>query len=170
MSNITINRPWPSSFSWSSAAYSHSSLEQIHKLCRNYVASLDLGCSGVKHTRSYPGLSADMDSRERYKLWCRGWKSAYAELSALIRVMKTYRRTVRFPKLTPEQQKRVAAYNSGANQQPEQLLRGLAERHLHRLQETAQVMLNARYNAKLAAAEARRRDLEQRSGPLAKAA
>lgn len=95
-------------------------LDQVHKLARNYIASLDLGCVNMRlvpivdNNCSTEGL----DGRERYLLWVKNWKLFYKELSVLIRYYKHDR-----------------AGNAG---------------HIDRLKETAQVMLNARYNAKLA--------------------
>ena len=156
---IEINRPWISSFSFKTAPYSDGRLEQIHKLSRNFVASLDLGCPGVNHVKIYerhnPGK---MDPRERYKLWVSSWKQIYAEVGQIIRLLKKFRKTVRFPKLTEEQNRwALTGTVNGSNANAAMILRSLSERHLARMQETAQVLLNARYNAKLAATEARRR-------------
>jgi hypothetical protein len=157
--NVYINHPWHSSFGFNSP-YSDARLEQIHKLTRNLVAALDMGCPNVRHAPNWPGRTRGMSPREVYKLWVSDWRTIYKNLSNLIAEMKRFRKTVRFPELTEVQKQRVAAANPGANASPEALLRGLSDRHLWRLQETAQVMLNARYNAKLAAAEARRRERE----------
>lgn len=161
---IVINRPWISSFSFEGAPYSDTKLEQVHKLSRNYVASLDLGCPNVKPVKSYG------DQREAYKAWIADWKKVYAGVSSTIRLLKTFRKTTRFPALTADQQKQFDIHNSGANQPASMVLRGLSERHLARMQETAQILLNARYNAKLAAAEARRRYLAAQDAELKQAA
>ena len=161
--NVYINHPWHSSFNFG-APYSDARLEQIHKLCRNLVASLPLGCPNVRHAPSWPGYSPSMSPGQVYRLWVSDWKVVYGAVSALIRQMKTYRRTVRFPALTEQQRQSYATANPGGNYTPEEGLRMLSERHLTRLQETAQVLLNARYNAKLASAEAWRRRRADEAG------
>jgi hypothetical protein len=167
---VEINRPWFSSFSFKQAAFSMNKLEQVHKLSRNFVCSLDLGCPSAKHVKA-PGTTPGMSQRELYKVWVSDWKRIYNEVSGLIRTLKTYRRTARFPVLTPEQQALFVAENKGTNQEAPAYLHSLASYQLARLQETAQVLLNARYNAKLAAAEARRRTIAERSStPVAAAA
>jgi hypothetical protein len=147
---IVINRPWISSFNFEAAPYSDTKLEQIHKLSRNYVSSLDLGCPHVSPVKSYE------DDREAYKAWVADWKRVYAGVSNTIRLLKTFRKTVTFPALTSVQKAICAREYSGEVDYASKL-NALSERQLGRMQETAQILLNARYNAKLAAAEARRR-------------
>lgn len=154
-----INRPWISSFSFAQAPFGDAKMEQVHKLTRNFVASLDLGCPHVRHVRNYAGMSKDMDQRGYYKLWVTNWKTVYREVSGIIRLMKQFRKTTKFPKLSEAQLRIFKMLNPGVNEFHADTLRQLAFRHLPRLKETAQVLLNARYNAKLAAAEARRRAL-----------
>ena len=151
MQKVVINRPWISSFNFGQAPYGDSRLEQVHKLSRNFIASLDLGCPHVRHVKQYQEVA------DAYRAWVKDWKVVYGEVSKLIRQLKSFRRTVRFPSLTPEQLRLFKAANSGVNENPAEFLNTLSARHLPRLQETAQVLLNARWNAKLASAEARRR-------------
>ena len=153
MTNVRINRPWLSSFNFRNAVYKDTTMEQVHKLSRNFVCSLDLGCPGVRHV-NVAQLKAQ---RELYKQWVADWKVVYREVSGMIRQLKTFRRTVRFPALSESQRQLYETCNRGSNVSPQNGLRSLSYLHLERLQETAQVLLNARYNAKLAAAEARRR-------------
>lgn len=153
-----INRPFMSSFNLSRVAYSEKHMDQFHKLVRNFVASLDLGCPSAKHVSTYDGHAIDkITEHERYLIWVKAWKQIYRELSKIIRQYKTYRRTVRFPKLTYDQSTSWALNNLTTNLTAEQGLASMSERHLKRLQETAMVLLNARYNAKLASAERVRR-------------
>lgn len=153
---IVLNRPWISSFSFTHAPYSASRMEQVHKLSRNFIASLDLGCPNAKHVKR-TGCT-----REDYKVWVQDWKTIYQQVTTLTRLLKKWRKTVKFPKLTPEQLKLVE-WNRAKDdtRTPQQILNRLSYDHLPRLRETAQALLNARYNAKLAAAERRRRALEQ---------
>jgi len=158
-----INRPWISSFDFRKAPFSDKTLDQLHKLTRNFVASLSLGCPSAKHVSTSQRATADgkQDVRAEYKAWVKDWKIVYKEISQLIRDLKSYRRTVRFPVLTKAQQEIYMACNAQVNLSTRQHLKGLTERHLERLRETAQVMLNARYNAKLAAAERYRREQDR---------
>ena len=153
-----INRPWMQSFAFNTLPFSEKSLDQFYKLSRNYVASLNLGCPNVRHTTLISAMETTrgMDDRQLYLEWVRGWKKIYAELTRIIRQMKTYRRTIRFPKLTMTQKTAWQTYSTPSND-IHGGLRSLSARHLGRLAETAQMMLNARYNAKLASAERRRR-------------
>lgn len=161
MSRVAINRPWMSSFEFNTVEFSEKQLEQFHKLCRNFVASLNLGCPSAKHVTKI-GFTEDtrgLSERELYLLWVRDWKFIYRQLSTIIRNHKLYRRTIRFPKLSADQLGKWQMVNREVNLAPTEHLRGLSARHLERLQETAMVLLNARYNAKLASAERRRRVL-----------
>lgn len=158
-----INRPWMQSFSFGALPYSDTKLEQFHKLCRNYIASLDLGCPSAKHVKKVDGNDVSvLTEKERYLIWVRGWKQIYAELSQVIRFFKQHRKTVHYPKMTPGLQEQVRMYNRESNLAPNEILRNLSHSHLERLQETAQALLNARYNAKLASAERRRRSQTDR--------
>lgn len=161
MSNVVINRPWISSFSFSSAACSGQKLEQVHKLTRNFVSSLDLGCPGVRHVNK----DGHKLARERYKAWVADWKVIYYHVSSLIRLYKQYRKTTRCPKPSSAYEQNWKAFNRDSNLSAQHGLQLLSAQHLARLQETAQVLLNARYNAKLAAAEARRRNLAKQPEP-----
>lgn len=156
-----INRPWISSFAFEQALCSSAKMEQVHKLTRNFVASLDLGCRSVKHVN----LKKDTTSRDCYLRWVTDWKTIYGCVSRLIRTLKQYRKTTRCPVPTAKQQDLWKFLNRETNQTAQQGLQQMSCAHLERLQETAQVLLNARYNAKLAAAEARRRSHAQMFQP-----
>ena len=149
-----INRPWLSSFHFEQSSYSATKLEQFHKLTRNFVASLDVGCPSVKHV----GRPKFKSERDAYLSWVSDWKKIYKRLSEIIRFMKVYRRTIRFPKLSPAEIMVLEKFQDATNQSPEEYLRQLSRLHLERLQETAMVMLNARYNAKLASGARRARN------------
>jgi hypothetical protein len=156
-----INRPFLSSFAFNGAQFSDTRLEQIHKLIRNFIVSLDLGCPSAKHVTKV-GPEEDLsglDERQKYLAWVKGWKVIYHELSDIIRAHKIYRKTVHFPPLNFSEEELWFKLNPGNNLTASEHLRSLSHKHLERLQESAQVMLNARYNAKLAAAERRRRSL-----------
>jgi hypothetical protein len=157
-----INRPWIQSFNFD-RCYDDVKLDQLHKLTRNFVASLDLGCLSAKHVADVDrNVNTDhMDERAKYLLWVKTWKKIYAEVSKLIRRHKLYRRTTRKLQFTLHEGNLYSSYQS--NLPIKQYYRSLSERQLGRLQETAMVLLNARYNAKLASAERRRR-LRERNG------
>ncbi len=157
--HVNLNRPWISSFNFGSAAYSDAGLKQIHKLSRNFIASLDLGCPSVRHvTDQHNGSSADETPRELYRRWVADWKVIYRELTQLIRTVKSHRRTARFPELTAAQLSVFRLAHRQSNRPHQHILADTAHQHLPRLRETAQALLNARYNARLAAAEAWRRE------------
>ena len=190
MTRIThINRPWFSSFSFPNAVFSDTKLEQVNKLARNFVCSLDLGAPHVKHVQkvglpnpySLPNNQdvhdiSGLDEHQRYLLWVDQWKQIYRQISSIIRELKTWRRTVRFPKLTEEQTKYLTQFfNSQYNSKEgpssiESWCNTLAYDHLPRLQETAMVMLNARYNAKLASHALRERRRQESFADKAMAA
>lgn len=154
-----LNRPWIYSFRLETFVFSDASLDQFHKLCRNFVASLDLGCPSAKHVKVANGKDVSkLTERERYLLWVGDWKKIYSALSRDIRFLKTCRRTVRFPKLTTRQ---ADGFTVATNLTVTGYANAHAAKHLERLQETAQAMLNARYNAKLASAERWRRTRPQ---------
>jgi hypothetical protein len=156
-----INRPWLSSFPFATAPFSETQLEQLYKLTRNFVASLDMGCPNVKHVVivGWNESTKGLDERQKYLLWVKSWKVIYREVSQLIRRYKTYRKTIHFPKFTAAEEEQWFRSNGGINESYASFMNGMAEKHLSRLQETAMVMLNARYNAKLASAERRRRNM-----------
>ena len=159
---VKINRPWISSFGFNYVT-TDSKLDQIHKMVRNYCVSLDLGCPSAQHV-SVIGLNQNVDElneREKYKEWVKGWKQIYAEVSKLIRRHKLYRRTVRPIQFTELEQ--TSFHSAKVNITIRQYYGNLSQRHLARLQETAQVLLNTRYLMKLAAAERHRR-LRERNG------
>ena len=108
MTNYKTNRPWFQSFHgavWqakqdgNNQTVRNSGLSQVHKLARNYIASLDLGDSPnmqvVNHVDS-DVRTATMTSKEKYLEWVRNWKKFYLELSELIRVYKKQDRTELF--------------------------------------------------------------------------
>lgn len=154
-----INRPFTGSFPFGAARFSGTQLDQIHKLSRNLIASLNLGCPNAKHTETPDaGVSVKgYDDRGLYLEWVKTWKFVYRNLSILIHEMKTRRKTVHFKNLNAQDEELWFQLNPGNNLTASEHLGGLARIHLPRLKETAQVLLNARYNAKLAAAERRRR-------------
>ena len=159
MSAIQINRPWMQSFGFETVPFSDSRVEQFHKLARNYVCSLNMGCANVKHV-NWSGRDEDLSKlseKELYLAWVKNWKIIYNELSHIIRLLKLCRRTIRFPNLTARQKDLWTMLNGSTNQTLPDYMRHMSAKHLERLQETAQVLLNARYNAKLASAEKRRR-------------
>jgi hypothetical protein len=159
---VILNTPFLASFDFPRCSFSDVKLNQLHKLSRNFCASLDLGCPSAKHTSVIDDESTDsLDERQKYLLWVRRWKVIYREVSQLIRLFKQRRKITRFPKLSEAQREQVKALRS--NQEPVEYLRNLAYSQLPVLQETAMALLNARYNAKLASAERRRR-LRERSG------
>jgi hypothetical protein len=157
MTNTVLNRPWISSFQFDTYPYSDTRLDQFHKLCRNFIASLDLGCPSAKHVRrvKYKTEAAE------YQAWVSDWKAIYKSLSATIRQQKEFRRTVRHPKLNNAKLELIATLNRGSNQEPIAIMQQLSRVHLERLQETAMAMLNARYNAKLAAGARRAKRLAE---------
>lgn len=170
---IKINRPFHNSFKFEGAQFSAVRLEQIHKLSRNFAASLNLGCPNVKHVTSIqpdgsPVVNTALDpfalgpysDRELYLLWVRQWKVIYNNVSRIIRELKSFRRTSqeRFPKLNTTLFQSLNPTPS--NSSTISFLNSLSAEQLPRLQETAMVLLNARFNAKLAAGERRRRNLE----------
>jgi hypothetical protein len=156
-----INRPWISSFAFD-RCYDDTRLEQLHKLARNFCVSLDLGNPSSKHVESYEGKDLNqLDERDKYLLWVKNWKIVYRKVSELIRRHKLYRRTVRKIGFLPREQD---VYNSRqSNLTIREYYQSLSQTHLERLQETAMVLLNARYNAKLAAG-ARYLRLRERNG------
>ena len=159
MQKVVINRPWTTSFPFDKAPYSTTHMDQIHKLARNLVASLDLGCPNAKHTQTPDnGVSINgYDDRGRYLEWVKTWKYVYKNLSSLIHQVKTFRRTVKFKPLNAKEEELWFRLNPGNNLTAREHLGAIARVHLPRLAETAQILLNARYNAKMAAAERRRR-------------
>lgn len=158
-----LNRPWMQSFCFEALRFSDTKLEQFHKLCRNYIASLDLGCPSAKHVMNVDNTDlSGLTEHQRYLVWVKGWKRIYRELSIVIRFFKQYRKTVHYPAMSQDLQAQVRMYNRDSNQIAPEILRNLSYCQLERLQETAQALLNARYNAKLASAERRRRSLASR--------
>ena len=138
----TVNRPWKSTFEGATqlpqnAGYlTARSLDQVHKLARNFIASIDLGSGPMKlvnevdHNVKIEGMTG----KERYLLWVKTWKTFYRALSELIRYAK----------------KNLAQEDRA---------------ELLRLKETAQVMLNARHVGKLASWAIVQRNLRL-NGPM----
>lgn len=122
-----VNRPWTSTFERATELPQNDgyltarSLDQVHKLARNFIASLDVGngpMNLVNEIDQNVKLEA-LTGKERYLLWVKTWKAFYRQLSGLIRhAKKNLAQEDRF--------------------------------ELLRLKETAQVMLNARHIGKLA--------------------
>lgn len=123
----TVNRPWTPTFQvatqfpQSEGNLTIKRLDQVHKLSRNFIASLDVGTGPMKLVNEIDnGIKLEgMTGKERYLLWVKTWKTFYRDLSELIRYVK----------------KNLAQEDRA---------------ELLRLKETAQVMLNARHVGKLA--------------------
>lgn len=123
----TVNRPWTQTFKGATRLPQNAgnltvkSLDQVHKLSRNFIASLDVGTGPMKLVNEIDnGIKLEgMTGKERYLLWVKTWKTFYRDLSGLIRHAK----------------KNLAQEDRA---------------ELLRLKETAQVMLNARHVGKLA--------------------
>lgn len=155
-----INRPWTTTFdrAFARAAMDDASMDQVLKLCRNFVCSLNLGAPYVKHAIP-EGLSGHRTSqREEYLAWVKQWKRTYRQLSALIRELRRHRKTVNF---TGYSETILRMTNKSSNELYS-ICSSMLSKYEDRLSETAMMMLNARYNAKLAAAEARRREIANR--------
>lgn len=98
MTSYKTNRPWTSSFTGASQiARGHQggipnakALDQVHKLARNFIVSLDLGGNNMKLVNAIDaGVRHDhLNGKERYLLWVKTWKTFYDELSQLIRYYK----------------------------------------------------------------------------------
>lgn len=131
---MRTNRPWTTTIVVAiEAAQKHGGsayVDQVHKLARNYIASLDLGCPNLKmvdwvdndavNNPNAAHAATDtvlLTGKDRYLQWVKVWKVFYQGLSLLIRNVKKDK---------------------------------LRRYQLARLKETAQVMLSARHNAKLA--------------------
>jgi hypothetical protein len=127
MKMTTVNRPWTQTFKGATRLPQNAgnltskSLDQVHKLSRNFIASLDVGTGPMKLVNEIDyGIRLEgMTGKERYLLWVKTWKAFYRDLSELIRHVK----------------KNLAQEDRA---------------ELLRLKETAQVMLNARHIGKLA--------------------
>ncbi len=96
MPSSCTNRPWNVTFT---SALSRAmkpdanpgANEQVHKLARNLIASLDLGDSpNMKLAREIDQgkFPEKMTGKERYLLWVQTWRDFYAGLSSLIRYAK----------------------------------------------------------------------------------
>lgn len=148
-----INRPYTFVFEKECrrASYNEEAMRQVLKLVRNFVASLYLG-SG--QPRAELQFEESGDPKEAYLEWVRQWKLNYAQLSALIRVMRSCRRTVYYDSALLMPLLREARNKTkNPNLRIDQLREMIWEQYRlyeERLKEAAQVMLNARFNAKLA--------------------
>lgn len=160
---VYVERPWVEYFE--SLKYSNKSLEQQMKLIRNQAASLDLGNPHFKLFDSHFNRNRDPrerpDSRTAYLEWVVDWKRTYNKLSETIRALKAQRKF----KGTAAHETRLKRDNPNWDNAS---IGELHDRNNDRIREAmpalkraAQVMLNARYNAKLAAAELRRRRLAE---------
>lgn len=160
-----INRPWKSTFNsaFSNAPYNDNSMDQVFKLTRNFVSSLNLGNPNVKFAKHESGTEFE-SSKEAYLAWVSQWKIVYGQLSDLIRLLKTYRKTVRFKGHESKFLDSWKRQYGNHNKDPHELYKlcnNSYYKYEERLKETAQVFLNARYNAKLASAELKRRNLNK---------
>jgi len=175
-----ISRPFYISFNFH-RPHSAERLDQIFKLTRNFVASLDLGCPNVAHSPNVGlrSINGDgylevvsihgMSERDRYLLWVKEWKQIYASLSTLIRNLKLDRKTSKNQRrLSDIQTTQIHALmkSFGTNEGIREYLTKLSANHLPDLQEAAQIMLNARYNAKLAAGMRRQIEIMQAEADL----
>ena len=148
-----LNRPYTTTFQreFDRAAYNEEALLQVYKLTRNFIASLYLG---APVPRAELEFQEGDTPRDAYLEWVRQWKIAYANLSSLIRFMRSCRRTVHFDVAALQKMLPAARLKLRKPELRVDQLRYIIEcmylRHEERLRETAQVMLNARYNAKLA--------------------
>lgn len=98
MTSAKTNRPWLRSFKSAverAKIQDHNSikiggLDQVHKLARNYIVSLDLGGPNMNLVTNIDYLThtTGVDGKTRYLLWVENWKAFYAELSGLIRYYK----------------------------------------------------------------------------------
>lgn len=96
MTTYYTNRPWFQSFKSAivkakDAKTRDAGLDQVHKLARNYIASLDLGGGPNLNLVNEVdrGIKIEhMSGKERYLEWVRNWKNFYHDLSNLIRYYK----------------------------------------------------------------------------------
>lgn len=148
-----INRPFTFVFEkeCSRAPYNEEAMRQVLKLVRNFVASLYLGSGQPRAELQFPESG---DTKEAYLEWVRQWKLNYAQLSKLIRLMRHCRKTVYYDSALLIPMLKHARYKT---KNPDLRLDELREIiysnflvYEDRLKEAAQVMLNARFNAKLA--------------------
>lgn len=148
-----INRPYTTTFQreFDRAPYNYEALQQVYKLTKNFISSLYLG---APVPRAELEFKEGETAREQYLEWVRQWKLAYANLSKLISIMRGCRRTVRYDvatlqKMLPNARQKLKDPNLRIDQ-----LRSIIHCNYvneeQRLKETAQIMLNARFNAKLA--------------------
>ena len=148
-----LNRPfvWTFNKEFKRAAYNEDALKQVFKLTRNFVSSLYLG-SGVP--RAQLEFEEGPTDRESYLEWVRQWKINYASLSELIRTMRMCRKLVHFDKRKLQDMLPNARQKHKNPQLRIDELRDIIYNNYcqyeNQLKEAAQVMLNARHNAKLA--------------------
>jgi hypothetical protein len=143
---VYVERPWVDYFD--KIKTSNDKLDAQCKLIRNQIASLDLGNPHFKLFDSYHKVNKHAmrgeprerpDSRTLYLEWVADWKQTYRKLSETIRALKVGFKNAQRSNDASEQNRAFVALTA--------------------LRRSAQVMLNARYNAKLASAELRRRRL-----------
>lgn len=153
-----LNRPyiWTFNKEFERAAYNEEALKQIFKLVRNFVSSLYLG-SGVP--RAELEFEEGPSNKEAYLEWVRQWKINYANLSQLIRFMRQCRRTMYYDARTL-QDMLPSARNKYRNpdlriDQLRVIIERMYLKYEDQLKEAAQVMINARHNAKLASVGSR---------------
>ncbi len=160
-----VRRPWVDYFD--SLVHNDAQLDQQSKLLRNQIASLDLGNPHFKLYDSHfqrNGVPRERpSSRESYLEWVADWKRTYGKLTTLVRALKTQRGRAGFGKV----EELLRKENPKLGNQERESVFYWNERRLMNMLETlragAQVMLNARFNAKLAAAELRRRAHESKA-------
>ena len=148
-----INRPYTFVFEKECrrAPYNEEAMRQVLKLVRNFVSSLYLG-SG--QPRAELEFEESGGAKEAYLEWARQWKLNYEQLSQLIRNMKKCRKTLYYDSeylRSILQEARNKTKNP--NLRIDELRKMIYNQYLRyedRLNEACQVMLNARFNAKLA--------------------
>lgn len=108
MTSYKTNRPWLQSFKGAvqkatttnerDSMSKRNGVDQVCKLARNYIVSLDLGGSNMRVVDQVgDGIkTATMTGKEKYLEWVRNWKLFYQELSELIRYYKKEDRTELF--------------------------------------------------------------------------
>lgn len=159
-----VRRPWINYFD--KLIHSNDQLDQQCKLIRNQIASLDIGNPSFRlydsyYDRNNQRRATKPSSRELYLEWVADWKRTYSLLSDTIRSLKHQRHREGFRRVREDVAKNNKSWGNLADE--ELFLRNQSRVRvaLDALKIAAQVMLNARYVAKLASAELRRRRVEQ---------
>ena len=98
MTTARTQRPWFESFKSATAKAKRTDdykirdagLDQVHKLARNYIASLDIGGPNMVLVNEVDrGCKfQNATGKDKYLEWVRNWKNFYYDLSNLIRHFK----------------------------------------------------------------------------------